>query len=247
MRTVAVVQARMGSSRLPGKVMLPLDCQHALQHVCKRARAAETIDQVVVATTDKGRDDVIARFSDRWGFAPFRGKEDDVLGRIYQTALREEADIVVRITGDCPLLSHRYVDYAVRKLRNDDLDYVSCSFDITFPRGITAEAFTFESFQRVQREAADQQEREHVTVYYRENPDSFDVSNIVSTEVFDDPILHGRTDLRLTLDEAADYDLLKRVFDGVESDGLITLKDAVAYVDENDLGDINETVQQKQV
>ncbi|AUV81812.1 hypothetical protein C2R22_09265 [Salinigranum rubrum] len=107
MNVVAVIQARMGSSRLPGKVMLPLDGRHVLEHVVRRTAAATSIDEVVVATSENGADDIIARYAERAGATVFRGSETDVLDRMYHAAKGAEADVVVRITADCPLIPRR--------------------------------------------------------------------------------------------------------------------------------------------
>jgi spore coat polysaccharide biosynthesis protein SpsF len=112
---------------------------------------------------------------------------------------------------------------------------------------LTTEAFTFESFKEVEEASDERHHREHVTPYYRENPDEFDLYNVTSDEVFEEEFLHDRTDLRLTLDEADDYELLRRIYEGVEYDGIIDVTDAVRYVDEKRLSEINQHVEQKKV
>lgn len=102
MKTVAIIQARMGSTRLPGKVMLPLDGSHVLTHDVQRVRKAETVDEVIVATSTKTADDIVARYADRAGATVFRGSEDDVLDRMFSAATEVNAETVVRITGDSP-------------------------------------------------------------------------------------------------------------------------------------------------
>lgn len=243
MKTVAIIQARMGSSRLPGKVMLPLAGDHALTHHITRIQAAETVDETVVATSTGVQDDIIARYAKRGGAEIYRGSEEDVLGRMYEAARQRDADIVIRVTADCPLVSPEQTDYAVRKVLDEGFDDVSSIITRTFPRGLTTEAFTFESLKTVQKAANEPHHREHVTPFYRENPEKFDLYNVTSDEVFSDDFLHDRTDLRLTLDEADDYELLRRIYEGIEFDVTLNIRDVVQYVDSMGLSSINSNVE----
>jgi len=247
MTVVSVIQARMGSSRLPGKVMLPLDCDHVLEHDIRRASSADNVDEVVVATSDEKQDDMVARYAERAGAGVYRGSEEDVLGRMYEAARERDADVVVRVTADCPLVSVEYIDKAVDRLLSGGYDYVSGLLDRTFPRGTESETFTFDSFREVERGSDEPREREHVTPYYRENPDEFELYNLTSDEVFTEGFLHDRTDLRLTLDEADDYELMRRIYEGVGYDEIPEVRDAVRYADENGLTELNENVEQKTV
>jgi spore coat polysaccharide biosynthesis protein SpsF len=237
----------MGSSRLPGKVMLPLDCDHVLEHDVRRVVSADKVDKVVVATSEGKQDDIVARYAERAGASVYRGSEDDVLGRMYEAAREHDADVVVRVTADCPLVSVKYIDEAVERLLSDGLDYVSGLMERTFPRGTESEIFSFESFREVEEASDEPGQREHVTPHFYENPDKFDLYNVTSDEVFNEDFLQDRTDLRLTLDEADDYELLRRVYEGVEYDEVLDIADAVRYVDGNGLSHINEHVEQKKV
>jgi spore coat polysaccharide biosynthesis protein SpsF len=245
MKTVAVIQARMGSSRLPGKVMLPLAGDHALTHHITRIQATETVDETVVATSTGVQDDIVARYAKRGGAKVYRGSEENVLGRMYEAARQRDADIVIRVTADCPLVSAEQTDYAVRKILDEGFDNVSSILTRTFPRGLTTEAFTFESFKTVYKTANEPHHREHVTPYYRENPDKFDLYNVAADEVFSEEFLQDRTDLRLTLDEADDYELLRRIYEGIEFDESLTIQSAVQYVDSKGLSSLNSNVEQK--
>jgi spore coat polysaccharide biosynthesis protein SpsF len=126
-------------------------------------------------------------------------------------------------------------------------EYATNINERTFPRGLDVEAFTYDSFERVVAESTTQAEREHVTPYYRENPGEFAVENISSKEVFDAKKYIDRTDLRLTLDEAADYRLLKRIYDEVEYTGILPIREAVDYVDAKGLDSLNEEIRQKRI
>jgi spore coat polysaccharide biosynthesis protein SpsF len=245
MRTVGIIQARTGSSRLPGKIMYPLAGRPVLEHVVGRASAAETVDDITVATTDRRRDDVTARVSDEMGTDVYRGDEDDVLRRMFEAATATDADSIVRITGDCPLLSPRAVDAVVKKLHQTEADYATNIITRTFPRGLDVEAFSMESFERVERESEKPIEREHVTPYFRAEHVDFHRENVAANEVFQESNLLDRTDLRLTLDEDSDYVLLSRVFDGVDFKSVLPLERAVEYIDVNNLADMNADVVQR--
>ncbi|KTG30924.1 cytidylyltransferase domain-containing protein [Haloferax profundi] len=246
MKTVAVIQARMGSSRLPGKVMLPLDCVHNLERVVSRVLAAKTIDEVVVATTTHARDDIIAQCAPRFGAAVSRGDEQDVLGRMYEAACSHDADIVVRITGDCPLIPPECADAVVEKLQETGADYASNIVERTFPRGFDVEAFTMDSFERVEYHSTEPHQREHVTqLYLNDDTGEFVLANISSHEVYEKDSMQDRSDLRLTLDEAKDYELLRIVYDSVEFEEILDVEEAVSLIDEKGLTEINGDVGQK--
>lgn len=243
--SAAIIQARMGSTRLPGKVMLPLGGRYEVEHVIDRVRSATEIDEVVVATSTKPADDIVEWCADRAGTTVFRGDEQNVLDRMYRAAMAVGADEVVRITADCPLVHPDVVDAILRRRRDTGADYGSNILERTFPRGLDAEAFTMESFERVHGSASEPAQLEHATKYYHDRSDGFDLINVSSREVFEEPELQGRTDLRLTLDELPDYLLLREVFDGLEYDGSPSFSDAVRYIDENGLSEINASVVQK--
>lgn len=238
MTSVAVIQARMGSSRLPGKVLLSLDCTPVIRHVVRRTLAAATVDVAVVATSQKDRDKIITWHAAEEGAETFQGDEDDVLGRMYQAAGEYDANSVVRITADNPLLSPAAIDAAVMKLNDTDADYVSNKIDQTFPSGLDVEAFTFDSFTRIERQSKDPYYREHVTPYYREF-ENFTTLNLDADEVFSEGFMRGRTDLRLTLDTPDDYDLFRRIYENVAYEKTVDIRDAVTYLDKNSLSDLN--------
>jgi spore coat polysaccharide biosynthesis protein SpsF len=243
--TTAIIQARMGSTRLPGKVMLPLAGDHVLTHNVRRVSAADHVDNVVVATSEQTADDIVARYAARAGADVHRGSESDVLGRMYDAARNADADIVVRITGDCPLVDPDTIDEVVSRIVDGNAEYAANITERTFPRGLDVEAFTFESFERVHEEATEPHHREHVTPYYREDPDRFTTESVVSADVFDKPQFQNRDDLRLTLDEADDYEVLRKIYENVPFDHILPTREAIRYADENDLMSLNSTVEQK--
>lgn len=208
---VAIIQARVGSTRLPRKVMYPLGGQPALEHVITRTGHAGHISDVVVATSTEPQDDVIAQYAPKFGAQVVRGSKSDVFS-CFETAIEGFGqDIVLRVTGDCPLISVEFIDAAIDRIRTENVDYVCAGLDRTFPCGVTCEAFTADSFDRMTDRANEPRHREHVTPYYREHPDEFDLYNHQSSEIFEEARFQNRTDLRLTLDESADYQLLETV------------------------------------
>lgn len=247
MHTVAVIQARMGSTRLPGKVMLPLAGEHVLTHDVTRLQAAERVDEVVVATTTEPRDDIVARYADRAGATVFRGSESDVLGRMYGAAQSVGADVVVRATGDDPLVSPAVAD-ALAEAVAAGADYAANTIDRTFHQGLVLEAMSAASFERVEARSTEPHQREHVTQHYLEHPAEYDRVNLRWGDVFDwEPAL-DRSELRLALDEPDDYELLRAIYEGVEPvDGIVPVREAIAYAAEAGIADLNADVRQTKV
>lgn len=202
MKTVAIVQARMGSTRLPGKVMLDLGGRPMIDLLLERLARAQMVDEIVVATTTDGPDDVLADHLNARGYAVHRGSPTDVLDRYYQAARATAADVVVRVTGDCPLIDPQLVDAVIIKFNDAGVDYASNVGPPTFPDGLDTEVFSFAVLERAAREATASFDREHVTPYLRE-PGRFSAINVA-----------GSSDLsaqRWTVDEASDLEVVRAV------------------------------------
>lgn len=202
---VAIIQARMGSSRLPGKTMADVEGRPMLWHVVERVRQARQVDRVVVATSTAPADDLIASFCAASGIACRRGSEADVLDRYYHVAGAENADTVVRITADCPLIDPAVIDRVVERFRQGGVDYVSNAMVRTFPDGLDAEAFSFDALETAWREARKNSEREHVTPYLRSG--KFRTANVSSEDI---SAVSARR--RWTVDEAADLAFVRAVY-----------------------------------
>lgn len=245
MTVAAVIQARMGSSRLPGKVHLPLDQHPVLEHDIRRAMAADIVDDVVVATTFHRRDDLIARTAESLGAEVYRGSEDDVLGRMWQAANEVDATTVIRLTGDNPFVPPQLISETARLVATEEFDYASNKVNRTWPIGADAEGFSFESFTHVMEVAKEPHHREHVTPYYHEHDDEFKIKNITVADVFGERSLGAGTELRLTLDETDDYLLFRRIYDEVEYDNIIDIHDVVEYIDQYNLQTENADVNQR--
>jgi spore coat polysaccharide biosynthesis protein SpsF (cytidylyltransferase family) len=208
--TLGIVQARLGSSRLPRKMLRPLAGRPALEHTLERARAARGIDRLVVATTDLPIDDPLAQFAEELGVEVFRGHPNDVLDRYYQAAkaLGASADeTIVRLTGDCPMHDPAVIDRVIgeyeraRRAGAPGVEYASNISPPSFPSGLDVEAFSFPALEAAWREATRDFEREHVTLYIRDHPERFPALNVSCPE-------GDLSGLRWTLDVEADAAVL---------------------------------------
>jgi spore coat polysaccharide biosynthesis protein SpsF len=207
MRRVCVVQARMRSTRLPGKVLRDLAGRPMLAQLLRRLRACSSLDEIVVATSIAASDDPIAELGVSEGLRVCRGSEVDVLGRIVEAARATNADVVVRVTADCPLIDPHVTDRVIDELMTNAsaADYASNVLRRTFPRGLDVEAMFVDTLLRVDRLARTRAEREHVTITIRsERPDIFLTRSVESEN--DD------SDLRWTVDEERDLDLVGRLY-----------------------------------
>jgi spore coat polysaccharide biosynthesis protein SpsF (cytidylyltransferase family) len=205
MTTVAVIQARCGSTRFPRKVLASLHGRPMLAHIIERVSRATLVDRVVVATTDGVSDDVVAALAVASGAGVTRGPEADVLTRYVMAAREHGADVIVRITADCPLTDPAIVDSVIRARSEHEADYASNVEPPTFPEGYDCEAFTSGCLARVDREATLDYEREHVTVRVREHLNDFRTAHVAH-----EPDLSA---MRLTVDVPADLDRVKRLLD----------------------------------
>lgn len=204
MKTVAIIQARMASTRLPGKVLADVAGRPMLHFVVTRAQRAKNLDQVVVATSTEASDDLIAEFCATERIAVFRGNESDVLDRYRNAAERFAAGVVVRLTADCPLLDAEVIDKTVDFFRRGDFDYASNTIEPTYPDGLDTEVFTRAALETAWRDARLKSEREHVTPYIHKNPEMFRLG-----------IARHTTDLsgaRWTVDEPQDLEFVRAVY-----------------------------------
>jgi len=242
MRVVAIVQARTGSTRLPSKVLLDLAGAPVLERVLTRLQRCRRLDEVVVATTDLSRDDVLAELCQQHGWPVFRGSEQDVLDRYYQAASAHAAEAVVRITSDCPLIEPKVVDRVVDEFlqRQPAVSYASNAVPRrTYPRGLDTEVFTFTALERAWREDDRPAYREHVTPYINSNPELFSIHCVEHSEDY--------SHLRWTVDTPEDLELVRRIYDALGGDDF-TWDEVRALLDEHPQWlEINRHVEQKKV
>ncbi len=203
----------MGSSRLPAKVLTDLNGQPVLARVVNRVSRARRVDKVVVATTDLPLDDAVEDYCRINGWSCFRGAENDVLNRYYQAACRHRADVVVRITADCPLIEPEIVDLVVSDYLDHaaTVDYVSNVHPVrTFPRGLDVEVMSFDALVRAEHEDHNPAWREHVTVYLQRNPGLFTARNVVDEA--------DHSEQRWTVDTIEDLTFVRRLYSHFNDD-----------------------------
>ena len=229
MTIAAIIQARMGSTRLPGKVLRHLCDKTILAHVIDRVRASQAIDQIIVATTDQPTDEAITALTPTLGVTLFRGSEDDVLSRFYFAALAAKAETIVRVTADCPLfdsvlLRAMIEEFATQRRGGERLDYLSNTLTRTYPRGLDAEIFDFATLERAHHEATQPFEREHVTPYIYGHPEWFALKNFASAR----DLSHHRW----TLDTEEDWRLIEAIYAALyHPDRLIGMQEILDLLD----------------
>lgn len=238
MKIAAVIQARMSSTRLPGKVLMDLGGETVLARVVRRLRRATLIREIVVATTNSAADHSIIRECQHLSVGVFRGEENDVLDRYYHAAQCISAEGIVRITSDCPLIDPEITDNTIRAFLEHRPDYASNALQRTYPRGLDTEVMTWDALARAWREARLSYQRAHVTPYIYENPDQFDILPI-----------RGETDYsshRWTLDTAEDLAFIRAVYDRLDNDDSFSWHDVLALLErEPELVELNRGIMQK--
>lgn len=241
MNIVAIVQARLGSTRLPKKVLKKIKEKVVLDYVIERLGLCNSINDIVLATTTNGKDDVIERYAINRRIHYFRGSEEDVLSRYYEAAREYKADVIVRITSDCPLIDPEIVDEIIKKHIENKADYTSNIIKRTYPRGVDTEVFNFNVLAETYNNADENYHREHVTPYIRERPEKFKLQSIEAIEEI------KRPDIRITLDTREDFELIKKIllhFDDLS----FKTKDVIDFLNKNpELLKINRNIKQKGV
>jgi glutamate-1-semialdehyde aminotransferase/spore coat polysaccharide biosynthesis protein SpsF (cytidylyltransferase family)/predicted dehydrogenase len=220
---VAIIQARMGSSRLPGKSLAIIEERPMLWHVIQRVKRASLVDRVVVATSTSPADDAIEQMCREGGVTCHRGKESDVLDRFYTAARAEKAAQVVRITADCPLIDPEVIDRVVRRFLRGDLDYASNAMVRSYPDGLDTEIFSFSALERAWHEAGKASEREHVTPYLRS--EKFRTANV------ENDLTSLYQHFRWTVDEVADLEFIRAVYKAFQGKESFGMKDVLELID----------------
>ena len=205
----AIVQARMGSTRLPGKILMEVNGKSLLEYLIERLQSVKEIKQVIVATTEKPQDEEVGKLCKKLGVKCYRGEEDDVLGRIYQAALNSEANPILRITADCPLIDPKILSEQIEFFYKKKVDY--CFLGLTFAEGICADLFSFESLQKAFNSAIQKDEREHVTPYFHKHKELFKIANY-----------ENETDdsrFRIVVDQEEDFEVVSMIIKNLYKKG----------------------------
>ena len=245
MKVVCLVQARVGSTRLPGKILKEICGKTILHHEIDRLKKCKEIDEIVIATTDKKDDDKIVNEAKKLSVKYFRGSENDVLSRFYYSAKENNADIIVRVTSDCPCIDFEILDkmliYFKEKYKEKQVDYLSNTIKRTYPRGYDIEIFTFSALEKSYINAKKEYEREHVTPYIYDKTNNF---LKLSFENKDD-----YSEYRVTLDTIEDFIVIKNIFENLYyKNPYFKLNDVVQYLNDNlHIVDINKHIEQKKL
>lgn len=209
-RIVASVEARMGSSRFPGKVMQDVHGRTAILRLVDRLRLCERLDDIVVATTIDKKDDVLVEHLKAEGINVYRGSEDDVLQRVVDAHRMMESDVIVEITGDATCTDPKVVDLAVHNYLHNNHDVVSTCHKRSYPLGIDAQVFSFENLEWVAKNIADEPVHEHVSLYFYEHPEKYHPHHLVAPKAAHAP------ELRFVLDYPEDLVVIKEVYGRLE-------------------------------
>lgn len=242
-KIVAIIEARYNSTRLPGKVLMPIMGQSMLARIVQRLKLARTIDDVIVATTDSPSDDAVFEAMKYIGTNTFRGSESDVLDRVVRAAESAQADIIVEITGDCPLVDPGLVDKVVGDFLVGAADFVSNILPHTTPRGTDVRVFRAKDLAEINRTSKDPADHEHVSLHFWEHLDRYICRNVEMD------LPEVVSEIRLTVDTAEDLELVRAIYSGLyDRNPAFSLVDVLDFLNAHpDLLEINRHVQQKEV
>ncbi len=236
-KTVLVTQARTGSTRLPGKVMKVVNGKTLLHIHLERLKQCAQVSKIIVATTVEDEDKVIYDKSKAWGFEASRGSESDVLDRFYQATKNENADWIVRVTSDCPLLDPSLVDAIISYAQSNNYDYVSNGLIENFPDGQDVEVFKFSALETAWKNAKLNSEREHVTPFIRSHADGKG-KNLFTTSNYGNETNYSQ--IRMTVDEPRDFDLIKYLIETLGTEK--TWLEYTNYIITHDLTTLNDGI-----
>jgi spore coat polysaccharide biosynthesis protein SpsF len=237
-----IIQARMGSTRLPKKVLADIEGHPMLWHVIERAKNAKKADKVIVATTDLPEDKEIIKIAESCGVESYAGSENDVLDRYYMASKKIDADIIVRITGDCPFIDPEIIDKTIEYFKQNEFDYVSIGHIASnnrasnYPDGLDTEVFSFSALEKAHKEAKMFSEKEHVTPYIWKNPQIFKIATLDSNKDY--------SQMRWTVDEERDLKFVKEVYKKLyPTKKIFLMQDILSLLQKNpEIENINNTI-----
>jgi spore coat polysaccharide biosynthesis protein SpsF len=237
-KVVAIIQARMGSTRLPGKVLKDIEGKTVLSRVVNRLRGTRLIDELLIATSDQRADDAIVEECERCLVPVFRGDENDVLDRYFHAAQACEGDVVVRITSDCPLIDCEITAKTIREFVDECPDYASNALVRTYPRGLDTEVMSGQALERAWRNATQPYQRAHVTPYIYQNPDEFKILRVTGEADY--------SNHRWTLDTTEDLEFIRAIYARLKNPDDFDWHDVLEILDqEPELMGMNRLVMQK--
>jgi len=238
---LAIIQAHMASTRLPGKIMKKLCNKEVLYHVYNRCMKAKTVDKIIIATSTNSENDIIEKFCNKNNIECFRGNENDVLDRYYACAKKYKGDIIIRVTSDCPLLEPELIDYWIENLNNDNMEFIEEEKEIFIGFGL--DIFTMNALEKLKLNSTTNKQKEHVIGYYIENKDKF------KRKIYPLPnhLKHLYRPYRLTLDTINDYNLIAFLYNKFYKNNYVNLLEVINYIDKNkDILLLNRNINQKE-
>lgn len=239
MVTIVIIQARMGSSRLPGKILKPMGSADNLSYVTERCKKIQGVDKVIVATSNLSQDDAVEKWCRKHQMPYFRGSEDDVLDRYVQAAKPYNPDYIIRVTADCPFVDYEMASEMVALMNEKQVDIIDLASKL--PRGLAVEIISYKALQYIHQHGHENRHREHVTYYAYEFKDEFTRANYKASK----ERLHP--ELRITLDTEADYELLSTVAKHFD-DPFVSSIEVIRYLVEHpEIAKINAHIEQKPV
>jgi len=206
MKVLTIIQARISSSRLPGKAMMEIKGKPILEHIVTSLKFSKQSDKLIIATSDNTDDNSIENLAKKLGVFCFRGSKNDVLDRFYKCAKLHGGELIIRITADCPLIDPEVVDEAIVLCKMGNYDYCSNMINQTYPQGYLVEILTFETLEKLYKNCHNPLSREHVTYDIRKHPENYKIKELLL------PTNQDRHQWRLTLDYEEDFKLLSKIF-----------------------------------
>lgn len=222
----ALIQARLGSTRLPGKTLMLIEGESLLGHLVKRIKASRYVNDIVIATTTNERDNAIVEFAKAENLKFYCGSEDDVLDRFYQASVLYRLETIVRVTPDCPMLDPKVMDCVISEFLEGNYDYVSNVITPTFPDGLDTEVFSFKTLEKTWHEAKLPSERENVTAYILKHPKLFRQFNVRREG-------EDLSWMRWTVDTQRDLEFVKGIFQRLVSRGIFHEDDVIEVLRKN--------------
>lgn len=216
---LAIIQARLGSTRYPNKIFCSLANKPLIWHIVNRLKYSKKIDDIVIATTNNVIDDQLSFWAKENGLNLFRGSENNVLERFYLTAKHFAADIIVRITADDPFKDPNIIDSVIEKLLSENLDFAYNNYPPTYPEGLDTEVFTYSALEKAYKMSTDDFEKEHVTQFFYKHPSLFRQANISN--------IQNLSYLRWTIDTEKDYQMARTIYNLLYVDNEIFLLDDI--------------------
>lgn len=243
MKIVATIEARMASSRLPGKILKDVLGKPMLERMIERVRRSKLVQEIVVATTVDPSDQITEDACRIMGVKCFRGSNDDVLLRVLEAAKTAQADLIVELTGDCPVIDPQIIDQVIQFYLDHHYDYTSNVLDRSFPRGSEVQVFSVKVLDEVNRITQDPADHEHVSLYIYEHPEKFKLGTLSA------PLEYQRPGVRLTVDLPQDLELIRQIYQRLyPGKPDFSLRDILALLDADPaLAQINGSIQQKPV